>query len=70
MVLLFGDIYGSKVVILEEDTDVEVVLVLVFEKYVKEEVDESRELTDGWLEEFSEPWSEVCPCQSQGSQGD
>ena len=64
MVLLFGSIYGSKVVILEEDTDVEVVLVLVFEKYVKEEVDEMRELTGGWLEEFSEPWSEVCPCQS------
>ena len=64
MVLLFGSIYGSKVVILEEDTDVEVVLVLVFEKYVKEEVDEMRELAGGWLEEFSEPWSEVCPCQS------
>ena len=31
----------------------------------KEEVDETRELTGGWLEEFSEP----CPCQSQGKSG-
>ena len=29
-----------------------------------------RELTGGWLEEFSEPWSEAYPCQSQGSRGD
>ena len=35
--------------------------------WLKEEVDETRELTVGWLEEFSEPWSKVCPCQSQGS---
>ena len=32
-------------------------------------MDETRELTGGWLEEFSKPWSEVCPCQSQGSRG-
>ena len=44
--------------------------MLVFEKYVKEEVDETRELTGECLEEFSEPWSEVYPCQSQGSWGD
>ena len=27
------------------------------------------ELTGGWLEEYLEPWSEVCPCQSQGNWG-
>ena len=26
-----------------------------------------RELKGGWLEEFSEAWSEVCPCQSHYS---
>ena len=41
--------------------------MLVFEQYVKEEVDETRELTGGWLEGFSEPWSSVCPCQGLGS---
>ena len=25
--------------------------------------------TSGQLEEFSELWSEACPCQSQGSRG-
>ena len=30
-------------------------------------MDETKELTGGWLEEFSEPWSEPCPCQSQAS---
>ena len=58
MILRFGDIYGSKVVILEEDTNVEVGLK------------ETRDLTGGWLEEFSEPWSEACPCQTQGSRRD
>ena len=42
----------------------------MFEKKVKEEVEEARELTGGWLEEFSELWSEARPCQSQGSWGD
>ena len=42
----------------------------MFEIYVKEEVDETKELTGGWLEEFLEPWSEACPCQGQGSRGD
>ena len=32
MVLLFGAVYGFKVVILEEDTDVEVGVGVVFEK--------------------------------------
>ena len=45
-------------------------MVLEFEKYVKEEVEETRELTGGWLEKFTEPWSEACTCQSQGSRGD
>ena len=31
---------------------------------------ETIELTDGSLDEFSEPWSEAYRCQSQGSQGD
>ena len=33
-------------------------------------MDEMRELTGGWLEEFSESWSEMCPCQTQASWGD
>ena len=41
----------------------------MFEKYVKEVVDETRELTGGWLEEFSEAWSEGCPCLSEESRG-
>ena len=36
----------------------------MFEKKVKEEVEEVRELTGGWLGGFTEPRSEVFPCQS------
>ena len=41
--------------------------MLVFDKWVKEAVKKAR---GGLLEEFSEPWSEAYPCQSQGSRGD
>ena len=57
MVLLSEGIYGSQVVIIEEGTNV----------VGWKQVQETRKITDGWLEEFSELWSEVRPCQSQGS---
>ena len=60
-VLLFVGIYGSKVVIIEEDTDVEVG-VGVREKSTRGEG------VDRWaVREFSEPWSDLFPRQSQGS---
>ena len=59
MVLLFRGIYGSKVVMLEEDTDVEVRVDVDLRETVKEEVKEMRKLTGVWLEEFSEPWSDT-----------
>ena len=45
-------------------------LVLVLGKQLEEEVEGMRKFKGGWLGEFSEPWSEVFPCQSQGSLGD
>ena len=59
MILPFGGVYNSKVVIIEEDTDVEG----GFGVGVRET--EARELTGGWFGGFSEPLrSETFSCQS------
>ena len=44
-----------------EATEIGGGLILVFGKQVKEKM---RELTGGWLEEFSELWSQECSYQS------
>ena len=59
--------YGSKLVIIEEDTDVGGVGIGIMETGTRSWQEGVTGELLGW---FSEQRSEVCPCQSEGSLGD
>ena len=56
-------------VILEEDTDVEVGIGVGVLKTGKRGGGRGEGVAKWVVRRFSEPWSEVCSCQSQGSRG-